>query len=94
MSPDLGGVFDVLSSLTRLGLGGPVAGGQQYVSWIHDHDFVLVHIGEIDVSLDDRATLEPQRDRCLAIAAILLSRARGASECDSWSAIMKIVAHQ
>lgn len=40
MSPDHGGVFDVLSSMTRLGLGGPVAGGAQYVSWIHDHDFV------------------------------------------------------
>ncbi|MFF5718879.1 TIGR01777 family oxidoreductase [Streptomyces buecherae] len=40
MSPDRGGVFDVLSWLTRLGLGGPVAGGGQYVSWIHDHDFV------------------------------------------------------
>lgn len=40
MSPDRGGVFDVLSWLARLGLGGPVAGGAQYVSWIHDHDFV------------------------------------------------------
>lgn len=40
MSPDRGGVFDVLSALTRLGLGGPVAGGAQYVSWIHDRDFV------------------------------------------------------
>ncbi|MCT9077418.1 TIGR01777 family oxidoreductase [Streptomyces fulvoviolaceus] len=40
MSPDRGGVFDVLSRLTRLGLGGPVAGGAQYVSWIHDQDFV------------------------------------------------------
>ncbi|GGW57342.1 TIGR01777 family protein [Streptomyces galilaeus] len=40
MSPDRGGVFDVLSKLTRLGLGGPVAGGAQYVSWIHDRDFV------------------------------------------------------
>ncbi|BCY07047.1 TIGR01777 family oxidoreductase [Actinoplanes sp. L3-i22] len=40
MSPDHGGVFDVLSRLARLGLGGPVAGGRQYVSWIHDHDFV------------------------------------------------------
>lgn len=40
MSPDRGGVFDVLSWLARLGLGGPVAGGRQYVSWIHDHDFV------------------------------------------------------
>ncbi|MFE0455861.1 DUF1731 domain-containing protein [Streptomyces sp. NPDC058914] len=40
MSPDRGGVFDVLSRMTRLGLGGPVAGGAQYVSWIHDRDFV------------------------------------------------------
>ncbi|MEV7342937.1 TIGR01777 family oxidoreductase [Streptomyces sp. NPDC093544] len=40
MSPDRGGVFDILLRLARLGLGGPVAGGAQYVSWIHDHDFV------------------------------------------------------
>ncbi|MFE7979124.1 DUF1731 domain-containing protein [Streptomyces shenzhenensis] len=40
MSPDRGGVFDVLLGLARLGLGGPVAGGTQYVSWIHDHDLV------------------------------------------------------
>lgn len=39
MSPERGGVFDVLSRLARLGLGGPVAGGRQYVSWIHDRDF-------------------------------------------------------
>lgn len=39
MSPDRGGAFDVLSRLARLGLGGPVAGGKQYVSWIHGHDF-------------------------------------------------------
>ena len=40
MSPDRGGVFDVLLRLARLGLGGPVAGGGQYISWIHDADFV------------------------------------------------------
>ncbi len=40
MSPDRGGVFDVLLGLVRLGLGGPVAGGALYVSWIHDTDFV------------------------------------------------------
>ncbi|MFF3916785.1 TIGR01777 family oxidoreductase [Streptomyces sp. NPDC001852] len=53
MSPDRGGVFDVLRGLTRLGLGGPVAGGAQYVSWIHDEDFVravefLIDRGDID----------------------------------------------
>lgn len=40
MSPDRGGVFDVLLRLTRLGLGGPAAGGRQFVSWIHDRDFI------------------------------------------------------
>jgi uncharacterized protein (TIGR01777 family) len=40
VSPDRGGAFDVLSRLARLGLGGPVAGGGQYVSWIHEADFV------------------------------------------------------
>ncbi|MEU1056419.1 DUF1731 domain-containing protein [Streptomyces sp. NPDC005876] len=40
MSPDRGGVFDVLCRLARTGLGGPVAGGAQYVSWVHERDFV------------------------------------------------------
>ncbi|MFB4193786.1 epimerase [Streptomyces carpaticus] len=40
MSPDPGGVLDRLLWLARLGLSGPVAGGNQYVSWIHDEDFV------------------------------------------------------
>ncbi|GAA2517057.1 TIGR01777 family oxidoreductase [Streptomyces levis] len=39
MSPDRGGVLDMLLRMARLGLGGPVAGGAQYVSWIHDRDF-------------------------------------------------------
>ena len=40
MSTTPGGVFTVLRGLVRLGLGGPVAGGRQYVSWIHEHDLV------------------------------------------------------
>jgi hypothetical protein len=39
MSPEPGGVFDVLYQLTRFGLGGPIDGGRQFVSWIHDRDF-------------------------------------------------------
>jgi len=39
MSPDKGGIFDTLLTLTRRGLGGPAAGGNQYISWIHHHDF-------------------------------------------------------
>lgn len=40
MSPDKDGVFDVLCGLTRKWLGGRIASGKQYVSWIHEHDFV------------------------------------------------------
>ena len=40
MSPDRGGAFDVLLSLVRRGLGGTSGNGRQYVSWIHDADFV------------------------------------------------------
>jgi NAD dependent epimerase/dehydratase family enzyme len=32
-------VFDVLAGLTRLHLGGAIAGGRQFVSWIHERDF-------------------------------------------------------
>jgi len=42
MSPDPGGVFDVLFKLARAGLGGPFYGGAQYVSWLHDVDFVNI----------------------------------------------------
>ncbi|MCA9247724.1 MAG: TIGR01777 family oxidoreductase [Planctomycetales bacterium] len=40
MSPDPGGVFDVLLRLVRWRLGGWQGGGRQFVSWIHDVDFV------------------------------------------------------
>jgi uncharacterized protein (TIGR01777 family) len=40
MSPDRGGIFDVLLRLVRFGLGGRVGDGRHYVSWIHDQDFV------------------------------------------------------
>jgi len=44
MSPDRRGVFDVLSGLVRKGLGGRAGDGRQFVSWIHDLDF----LGAID----------------------------------------------
>ena len=40
MSPDRGGVFDVLLGLARHGLGGTSGDGRQFVSWIHDDDFI------------------------------------------------------
>ncbi len=40
MSPLGGGPFDLLLQLVRFGLGGTVGNGKQFVSWIHDQDFV------------------------------------------------------
>jgi NAD dependent epimerase/dehydratase family enzyme len=53
MSPGEGGIFDVLLGLVRRGLGGSVAGGRQYVSWIADVDFVraidlLIERGDLE----------------------------------------------
>jgi len=53
MSPDRGGVFDALLRLVRFRLGGRAGDGRQYVSWIHEDDFVraiywLIDRGDID----------------------------------------------
>ena len=40
MSPDAGGVFDKLRRLVRFRLGGTAGNGRQYLSWIHEIDFI------------------------------------------------------
>ncbi len=40
MSPDRGGIFDTLLRLVRFGFGGRAGSGDQFVSWIHETDFV------------------------------------------------------
>ena len=40
MTPDRGGPFDMLLRLVRFGLGGRFGDGKEFVSWIHDQDFV------------------------------------------------------
>ena len=40
MSADPDGIFDVLLRLVSVGLGGTIAGGKQWMSWIHERDFV------------------------------------------------------
>ncbi len=48
-SPDRGGVFDVFLGLVRHGLGGRQGSGNQFVSWIHEDDFVRA----VDFLIDD-----------------------------------------
>jgi hypothetical protein len=57
MSPDRGGVFDVLLGLVRWGLGGTNGDGRQYVSWIHDVDFVRAVRWLIDHEIDGAVNL-------------------------------------
>lgn len=40
LTPDRGGIFATILALVRCGLGGTAGDGRQYVSWIHDEDFV------------------------------------------------------
>lgn len=53
MSPDPGGIFDTLLGLVRKGLGGTCGDGRQFVSWIHERDFIravywLIERDELD----------------------------------------------
>jgi uncharacterized protein (TIGR01777 family) len=57
MSPDRGGVFDTLLALVRRGLGGASGDGRQYVSWIHDRDFVRSVYWLIDHGLEGPVNL-------------------------------------
>jgi uncharacterized protein (TIGR01777 family) len=40
MGPARGGIFDTMLGLVRLGLGGTAGSGKQYISWIHEDDFI------------------------------------------------------
>jgi uncharacterized protein (TIGR01777 family) len=75
MSPDRGGIFDLLLRLTRRGLGGSIAGGRQWMSWIHDRDFVravqlLIDRNDLSGAVNLAAPHPlPQRDFMAALRA-------------------------
>jgi len=75
MSPDHEGIFDVLLRLTRSGLGGRIAGGHQFVSWIHHRDFTravefLIARDDIQGAVNLAAPNPiPQRDFMAALRA-------------------------
>jgi uncharacterized protein (TIGR01777 family) len=60
MSPDRGGIFATLLQLVRVGLGGKAASGKQFISWIHETDFVRA----IDFLID-----HPSLDGCINICS-------------------------
>jgi uncharacterized protein (TIGR01777 family) len=40
MGAERDGIFDTLLGLVKMGLGGTAASGRQYISWIHEQDFI------------------------------------------------------
>jgi NAD dependent epimerase/dehydratase family enzyme len=38
-APEPGGVWDAFAALARFGRAGPMAGGRQFVSWVHGEDY-------------------------------------------------------
>lgn len=73
MSPDVGGIFDTLYRLVRFRLGGAAAGGEQYISWVHEEDYVraldfLIKRDDIDGAVNIAAPVPlPQREFMAAI---------------------------
>lgn len=77
MGPEPGGPFEAYASVAKMGLGGPMAGGRQYVSWIHERDLCratdfLIDLSEIEgiVNLAAPNPL-PNRDFMAAIVSAL-----------------------
>ena len=58
-----GGALAKMLPPFRLGVGGPVAGGRQYISWIHREDLVGMMLAALDGRALERAD---QRDRARA----------------------------
>jgi len=77
MSADRGGIFDVLLKLVRTGLGGSMAGGKQYMSWIHGDDFVTRRGGEVVIRfiIGQESGTRGYRDRqCTALMFPMLRK--------------------
>lgn len=53
LGPGQGSIYDVMATLAKRGLAGAAAGGRQFVSWIHERDFIsaldfLIADGSLD----------------------------------------------
>ena len=57
MSPDHDGIFDTMLGIVRFGLGGTAGNGKQFISWIHEQDFLravdwLIEHEELDGAIN------------------------------------------
>jgi NAD dependent epimerase/dehydratase family enzyme len=70
MGPDAGGPFAMFYRLARLGLGGTLGPGTQFVSWVHDEDFCRAIEWLITRETSDRAVNVLQRPSRCRIATL------------------------
>ena len=73
-----GGALAKMLPPFRLGVGGPVAGGRQYISWIHPDDLVGIMLAALERRALDGAD---QRDRARAGRPTATSPTRSAGRC-------------
>lgn len=95
MSPGKGGAFEALRRMVKLGLGGPVAGGAQYVSWLHEADFVRAILFLLTAELTGPVNLAapnplPQKDFMRELCAacgvpVGLPATRWMAELGAWA---------
>ena len=80
MGTGSGGAFDLLARLARFGFGGSLAGGRQYVSWIHEDDFAralefLIKREDLEGAVNVAApTPLPQKDFMIGLRQALGKR--------------------
>lgn len=95
MSPGKGGAFEALRRMVKLGFGGPVAGGAQYVSWLHEADFVRAILFLLTAELTGPVNLAapnplPQKDfmrelRAACGVPVGLPATRWMAELGAWA---------
>ena len=73
-----GGALAKMLPPFRLGVGGPVAGGRQYISWIHRDDLIGLILAAVDETALERCRSTPRRPNRSPIAT---SPGRSAGSC-------------
>ena len=73
-----GGALGKMLPFFKAGVGGPVAGGEQLLPWVHADDVVGIYLRALD---DERWSGPGQRDRARAGHATASSPRRSAARC-------------
>ncbi|MGB0424424.1 MAG: DUF1731 domain-containing protein, partial [Flavobacteriales bacterium] len=82
-----GGVFQTLKQLVKVGLGGRMGDGGQFVSWIHQHDFLrsleFIMKSRVEGTINVCAPTPEKNEQMMRILRDLLSKKIGI-HADEW----------